>query len=879
MFAKLRSLWQTIWNRSRFERDLDDEMHFHLEARTDDLVRSGLSKQQATRRARIEFGSTEAHQVRVRETRGVTWVEDFAQDLRYGSRSLLKNPGLMLVAVLTLALGVGASSWLFSMLRQWVVEAVSFPQPDQLTVLWKLEIKKGWLSPVSTPDFLDWRAKNHVFAHLSAWTAEEFNFTGGTNPERMLGARVTPDFFPTLGVRPLAGRDFLDVEGQPGAAHVAIISYGLWRERFKSEMNNTIVKLDGEPYTIVGVVPEDFHFTLMGRANIWVPLVFTEKERADRATGWLNVIGRRKPGVAAATIEPAMTTIARNLELQYPGSNTNSGVHIDTLAKEIGKHVGDQAVYTAFIIGVCIALIACSNLAGIYLARGMTRRREMSVRLALGAKRSRLARQLLSENFLLMPAAIALGLLLASLGGNWVTNAIPFENRGYLPNYGRIYVDTSTIFYAIGVAALSVLLFSISPVIESYRLNLTGALKDSGSVTSASSSQRLRKLLVVCQIILALIVLVPAGLTAKSLAILLHADTGFRPDHVLTAQMSLPAAKYTDNSQRVAFYNQLLERLSALPQADLVGASQYIPFGHSSNDLDFWIDSRPEPGPGEIPSTLVTAVTPGYSAALGLSVVRGRFISNQDDSNALPAAVISQTLARRHFPDEDAVGHRLRLGRDDPAWYTIVGVVKDVKFYNLADRPANQTYIAFAQAPSPFMSLVLHTTANPLSLASSLQSTVWSLDKELPISGVLTLESRINNEEAPIRVFTQFASYFALLALFLAGIGIYGVMAYLVESRAREIGIRIACGAERQNILWLVLAGSLRLSLAGVSVGLLGAWAIARLLMNQLTGVNGNNFDVYALSIAVLGAAILFATLVPVRRATRVDPLIVLRCD
>jgi predicted permease len=879
MFPRLRSFWHTFWNRSRFERDLDDEMRFHLETRTGDLVRSGLPKEEARRRAGIEFGCAEAYQDRVRESRRVNWLEDFAQDLRYGARVLEKSPGLMLVAVLTLALGVGASSWLFSMLRQWVIEAVAFPNPDRLEVLWKLETKKGWNGPVSAPDFLDWRARNQVFESLSAWTSGEFNFTGGDVPERVQGARVSADFFRTLGVRPAAGRDFLSGEDQPGAAHVAIISDGLWRDRFKSELNSQVVKLDGEPYVIIGVVPEDFHFTLMGRANIWIPLVFTEKQRADRGTGWLNIIGRRKPEIAQTALEASMSTIARNIEKQYPDTNTNSGILINSLAKEIGKHVGDQAVYTAFIVGICIALIACSNLAGIYLARALTRRKEMCVRLALGAKRSRLARQLLSENALLLPAAIALGLLMANLGGKWVTSAIPYENRGYLPNYGRLTVDTATVLYAIAIAALSVLLFSISPVLEGYRLNLTGALKESGSATSVARSQRLRKLLVVCQIVLALIVLVPAGLTAKSLSILLSADPGFRADHVLTTQMSLPSTKYAKNPQRLAFYNQLLERLRHLPQVESVGASQHIPFGQSSSWLDFWIDGRPAPAPGEVPATLISAATPGYAAAIGLSVISGRFISAQDGPNMFPVVVISQTLAQRFFAHEDALGHKLRLGRDDATWYTIIGIVKDVKFYDLGDGPMNQSYVAFAQVPGPFMSLVLHTSTDPMTLSSALQRAVWALDKEQPISSVQTLETRINNQEAPIRNITQFSAYFALLALFLAGIGIYGVMAYLVESRTREIGIRIACGAERQNILWLVLAGSVKLAVTGISLGLLGAWAIARLLMSQLYGMTTNNLDVYALSIAVLCAAILFATLVPVRRATKVDPLVVLKCE
>jgi putative ABC transport system permease protein len=424
-----------------------------------------------------------------------------------------------------------------------------------------------------------------------------------------------------------------------------------------------------------------------------------------------------------------------------------------------------------------------------------------------------------------------------------------------------------------------VLLFTISPVLEGYRVNLTGALKESGNATSSAGGQRLRKLLVICQIVLALMVLVPAGLTSKSLSILMQADLGFRSDHVLTAQMSLPAAKYATSAQRLTFYDQLLERLRSLPQVESVGASQHIPFGHSSSWLEFRIKGRPEPAPGEVPSTLITAVTPGYSAAIGLSLLRGRFITEQDGSNALPVVVIDQTLAGRFFAHEEALGHKIRLGRDDATWYTIVGIVKDVKFYWPGDNPMNESYVAFAQAPGPVMHLVLRTTTDPMALASVLQSAVWAVDKEQPISGVQTLETRINNQEAPVRNITQFSIYFALLALFLAAIGIYGVMAYLVESRAREIGIRVACGAERRNILWLVLTGSLKLTLTGISAGLLGAWAIARLLMNNVFGVTISTLDVYAVSVVVLCVAVLLATLIPLRRATRVDPLTVLRCD
>ena len=738
--------------------------------------------------------------------------------------------------------------------------------------------EEGLEWPNSTPDFLDWRAQNHVLENLSAWISDEFNLTGGTIPERMEGARVTADFFRMLRVQPAAGRDFFNGEDQLGAAHVAIVSYGLWRERFKSELNQTI-KLDGETYTIVGVVPEDFHFPLMGRANIWVPLVFTDKRRSDRGTGWLNIIGRRKPEFAEATVAQAMSTIARDIEKEHPDTNTNAGVLINSLAKEIGKHVGDQAIYTAFIVGICIALIACSNLAGIYLARAWTRRREMAVRLALGAKKSRLARQLLSENALLMPAAIGLGLVIANLGGKWTTNSTPFENRGYLPNYGRITVDTTMVLYAIAVAVLSVLLFSISPVLEGYRLNLTGALKESGSSTSAAGGQRLRKLLVICQIVLAPMVLVPAGLTSKSLSIILQADLGFRADHVLTAQMSLPAVKYAKNAQRLAFYNQLLERLRSLPQVESVGASQHIPFGHSSSWLEFRIKGRPEPAPGEVPSTLITAATPGYSAAIGLSLLRGRFVTEQDGSSTLPAVVINQTLAGRFFAQEEALGHKIRLGRDDAAWYTIVGIVKDVKFYWPGDNPMNESYIAFAQAPSPVMHLVLHTTTDPMALAPAVQSAVWTLDKEQPLSGVQTLETRISNQVAPVRNITQFSVYFALLALFLAAIGIYGVMSLHVANRQREFGIRLAVGAAPGGLVRLVLADGALLAALGAVIGVAGAILVTRWMSSLLYEVSPTDPIVLATLPLGLAAIAIGSCYLPARRAAKSDPLTVLRTD
>jgi putative ABC transport system permease protein len=867
----------------RVDRDLDDELAFHLAMREAKNRAADVLESEAQAAAKKQFGNVARIKEACREMRTFMSLETFWQDVRYGARGLRKNTGLTLVAIVTLALGIGASSWLFAMLRQWVIEAVSFPHPEQLVVLWEIDTKRGWTGSASAPDYLDWKKDNHVLESLSAWTSSEFNVTGqgqSAAPQRIAGGRMGADFFHTLDVRPEMGRDFLESDAQPGAAHVAIISHGLWHDRFTADpdLTNKTLTLEGEPYAVIGVMPDDFHFTIMGRANLWVPLTFTDKERADRGTGWLKVIGRLKPGVTQDGAAEAMNVIARNLEKAYPDTNTHSGILVKTLAKEIGRNVGDQGIYTGFAVGICILLIACSNVAGIYLARTLARRKEMTMRLALGARRSRLARQLLSENTLLLPAAIGLGLLIAKIGGNWVTSVIPYENRGYLPNYGRVVVDSATIIYAMAIAAASVVLFSLAPVVEGYKLNLTGVLKESGS-SSTIRGQGLRKALVIAEIVLALTALVPAGLTVKSLSNLLNEDPGFRADHVLTARLSLPAVKYKDKIQWQNFYDRLLDRLRALPEVQAVGASQYIPFGHHNATLEFRIEGKPEPSPGQVPATQIAAVYPGYASAIGLSLLRGRFLSDQDRSESTPVIVINQTLERRYFGHEDAIGHRIRLGHRDPTWFTVVGVTNDVKLFDLGDRPEDQSYIAFAQSPARTMSLVLRTSGDPLLVSADLRNAVSSVDKELPLSDAETMEQLISNEEAPFRIFAQFSFYFALLALFLAGIGIYGVMAYLVESRAREIGIRMACGAEPSNIFWLVLAGSLKLVSAGVLLGLAGAWGVARLLAGMLHGISSSDPATYAVAVAVLVLAILLASLVPVRRATKVDPMLVLRCE
>jgi len=583
----------TFWRRLQAlaggnDRDLDDELAFHLAMREAKNRAADVPADQAQATAKRQFGNVAKIKEACREMHTLTFLETFWQDLRYGARGLKHNPMLALIVIVTLALGIGVSSCNFAILNQWVIEAVSFPHPDRLVVLWEMDTRKGSISTIPAPDYLDWKRENHVMETLSAWSSSEFSVTGGEVPQRISGGRVSADFFRTLGVRPFLGRDFLESDDQQGAAHVALVSYGFWRERLGGDPNlaGATLKLGGESYAVVGVMPDDFHFTLMGRANIWVPLAFPDADRADRSAGWLQVVGRLNPGITPARAREAVNVIASNLEKAYPETNTNTGIQLETLSQEIGRHVGNQGMYTGFVVGICILLIACSNVAGLYLARTLSRRKEMTMRLALGARRGRLARQLLSENILLLPAAIGLGLALAAEAGNWVTAVIPYENRGYLPNYGRIHVDLSTMIFALLISVLSVLLFSLAPILEGYKLNLTGVLKEIGSGTG-TRGQKLRKTLVVAHVVLALTTLVPTGLMVRFLIESLSQDPGFRTDHVLTARLSLPATAYKDEVQWRSFYDRLLEGVRALPQVEKVGASQYVPFGRYNATVTF----------------------------------------------------------------------------------------------------------------------------------------------------------------------------------------------------------------------------------------------------------------------------------------------------
>jgi putative ABC transport system permease protein len=808
-------------------------------------------------------------------------MQSVLQDLRYGIRTLAKTPGVALLIIVTLSLGIGSSTLLFNMVRQWLFNAVTFPHSEQLTVVWEIDTKKGWENSASAPDFTDWRAQNTVFENLTAWTTQNFNLTGKERPERILGARVSANFFQTLRAQPAMGRMFRPEEEQTGDSHVAILGYGLWHDRFNADPSEIgkQVTLDGETYTVVGVMPEDFHLPLMGRANLWVPLAFTDKERSDRLDGWLNVLGRLKPGVTLAQAQQAMDPIAARMEKLYPASNTNSGIFLNSLRHEVGKHVGDQGIYMSFCVGICILLIACANVGGILLARALGRQKEMALRISLGAGRFRIIRQLLTENVWLFLLSAGLGVLLATWGGEWVTSAIPFTNRGYLPNYGRLYADFSTLAYSVGIALFTSVTFGLAPALQSSNPNLTGTLKDAGSSASVSSrGRRMRKVLIVLEVSLALMSLVPAGLMIKWLKNINNEDLGFRPEHVLTAQIALPENKYADLHQSAAFYDGLLQRVRALPQVTSAATTQFIPFGDNYASSQVFFAGRPAPDPGAVPFTAITAVSPGYLPTVGLQLIRGRFVSDQDGPDSLPVIVINRTLADRYFSGQDPLGQKIQLGRESTTLLTVVGIVKDIRLNtDFSQPPSSESYIPFSQSPRRAMTIVLRSDGDPLPLISGLREAVASLDPDQPLSQLVSLSQLVNDQEAPYRVFTEFCNFFGLLALFLAAIGIYGVMAFIVSGRTKEIGIRMALGATPREVTSLVLAHSVRLTVVGIIFGLAGAAVLAQMLAGMLVGVSVTDPGIYLGAAVVLGAAILLASYVPARRAAAVDPMVALR--
>ena len=804
------------------------------------------------------------------------------QDLRYGVRMLAKNPGFTVVAVLTLAVGIGANTAIFSYLNAWLIKPLPYPQADRLFIFESHDKKRGWTaeSVTSTASFLDFQKQNTLFEQTVGWTSWNFNLTGDGNPALVEGGRVSWNYFDVLGAKPVLGRTFAQDEDGPGAPHVAVLSQGLWQSRYASDPKiiGRNIKIDGEAYTVVGVMPGTFQFPLMGIANVWTPLSLTDKDRADRGGSWFSAFGRLKPGVTSEQASAECAAIFARLESQFPQTNTNLTLLITSLADTIGRHEGVPQVTICLVIVGLVLLIACANVANLMLARATARTKEFAVRGALGATRPRLARQLLTESMLLFFVGGVGGAFFGLWGMKLIDSWIPGHVRGFLVNYGHVDLDVTTLAFTLGIALLCGLAFGSAPAFENARLDVNRTLKEAtGQASGSLRGARLRQVFVTAEIALAVVVLISAALLVKSFIISVHSSPGYNAESLMVAQLALPKTKYAQDWSERNFAEEVLARVRVLPQAVSVGAASSVPYGGFGQGVEVQALGKPAPRPGEKLGARYSAVSRDYLSTMQIGLVKGRLFNSADEQGR-PSVIINQTLARQFWPNEDPIGQKLQFGEQHTVC-TIVGVVQDIKMYYVRAQAERQMYVPLAQFPSATLGFVVRTSADSPSMAAAIRDAIWSVDRDQPVSSVEPLQTLISIANAGESVVNKLMVFFSALAMFLGAIGIYGVMAHLVSQRIHEIGIRIALGATPSQVLRLVISHGLKLALLGITIGVLVALGATRALSNQLYRVTPYDPPTFIGVVLLFGLVALAACYLPARRGTRVDPLVALRYE
>jgi putative ABC transport system permease protein len=871
-----------LFGASRHQRELAEEIESHLQMHTQDNLQRGMSPDGARRAAVLQLGSPEALKEQYRDQNGIPLLEHLFQDLRYAGRTLRRSPGFTALAALTVAVGVAGPTVMFSMAKAWILDPLPFAEPDALLDLRNLDSVSGDTSSVASADFLDW-SRTSQSIDIAGYRQRQFRVTGAGRAERLRGAEVTPNFFALLGVQPANGRLLDSRDAQPGSTKVAVISSGMWREHFSADPAHVgrTVHLDGEDYVIVGVLPERFQFTLMGQVSVWTALSFTPDEAANRRRRAVLGIGRLRESRTVEQARAELTGIAGDLSKKYPDTNARRTIRVTRLADEIRRHHDlGFLIPVLFAMVVCVLLVACVNVTNVMLARTSTRRQEVAVRLALGASRRRIVQQWLVEHVLLFVGASLLGVLLAVYGTNWVTQSIPIQNRQYLRNYAVLPVDRIVLLFAVLTGAACGVVFGWLPAWMGAKGDVQRDLRDtSARATTGKAGARLRSGLVVCEVSLALALLVSAGLLVVTSRNITHVDVGFEPRNLLTFQLSLDPAQYRNDAAVRSFYEQLSENLARQPGVLSAGAASLVPFGTEGRGTEFFIEGRPDPPASDTPFSALSQVTSEYAATVGLRLRRGRLLSASDGADEPKVAMINETLAARQFGDRDPVGQRIRLGRQSPDFWTIVGVVGDVKNYETIDSPQPQTYVPAAQRVSRQMTMVARTAGEPETFAGIVRGVVAGLDPAEPLSDVIAMEGRIHLVTGAFETMSTFVTFLGMVTLLLAGVGIYGVISYTFAQRTREIGIRMALGATRHDVAQLVLRQIRTFLAVGIVPGLTIAWILGHAMKAMLVGVTPTDWRLYLGMSIVLATVAVVAGLVPARRATTIDPMTALRYE
>jgi putative ABC transport system permease protein len=798
------------------------------------------------------------------------------QDVRYGFRMLAKRPGFTTVAVLTMALGIGANTAIFSVVNGVLLRQLPYKDPEKIVTIWQNSARSGIKrDDVSPANFLDWRERNRSFEEMSVIEPYSHSLTGEGEPESFKSWLVSDGFFKILGANALIGRTFLPEEHQPGNGQVIVLSYGLWQRRFGADKNlvGRQLILNGRPHTVVGVMPLEFQFPV--EREVWAPRPPRQSDQQNRGSTYMKVIARLKPGVTLAQAQEDMSAIAARLSQEYPQTNGEVGASVVPLPEQLTGHIRPTLIVLLAAVGF-VLLIACANVANLLLVRGAERQREFAVRAALGAGRARLVRQLFTESIVLAALGGLCGLLLAYWGSDLILAFSP----DHLLRGNRIGVDARVLGFALGVSALTALVSGLIPALQFSKPDLNEALKESGRTTSGSFARlRLRNFLVISEIALALMLLIGAGLLVKSFVRLLQVDPGFATERAVALEVHV-WGRYRTPEQRRNFFNESLGRISTLPGVEAAGAVSSLPFIEMDSSSAFTIDGKPAPLPGHEPSAARMTAAGDYFRAMNIPLRQGRLFNSFDQADATSVILINETMARRYWPGESAVGKKIAVADEgETLKFEIVGVVGDVRHNGLDSEPRPEFFVPHQQNPSGSMIFVVRTASDPQALLPAIKNQIWAINKNIAFDRAVTINQLLTKSLEQRRFTLLLLGAFALIALVMAGVGIYGLISFSTRQRTHEIGVRMALGAQTGDILKMIVRQGMILTLSGVAAGLAGAIVLTRFLQSMLFGVSVTDPATFIVLSLLLTAVALAASYIPARRAMKVDPMVALRYE
>ncbi|HSE23835.1 MAG TPA: ABC transporter permease [Pyrinomonadaceae bacterium] len=881
----LRDRIRALSGRDRVIEDIDREMRAHLDMQTEANIASGMDPARARDEAVRSFGHITNIRDDAYEVKGGGFLETLLQDMRYGARVLTKHRGFTAVAVLTLALGIGANTAIFSVVNELLLRPMAYRDAEKIVMLWEVTPEGRHQNTTSRANFRSWREQASSFEDISAFTDQRLNLTGEGEPEELSVQFATPELFKILGVDPILGRPLVS-EDAAAKSSVAVLSYGLWQRRFgaRPDIVGQSITLNGVPFLVVGVMPPSFQFHIKQRSGtgrppeLWSVLSMRTGALANDRGRFLSVVGRLKPGISVDQANAELRTIATRLSAEAPQFNFNYGAEVLPLREQFFGNIRRSLWLLLGAVGF-VLLIACANVANLLLSLATSREKEIALRAALGASRLRVVRQLLTESLMLAIFSSLMGLGFAWLGIKALIAISPKD----LVSLQDTNLNLKVLLWTLGVSVLTGIVFGLAPALHVTRLDLNNALKEGGKgeTGQAGGSRKLRSLLVVSEIALAVVLLASAGLLIKSFIRLQEVDRGFNSANVMTMVVRLPEAKYKEDQQVVDFFRQALDHITALPEVRAAGVINYLPFyGGLGSATGFTIDGQPVPAPGQEPTTDVRVADPGYFKTLEIPLLRGRQFSDTENREAKHVVLINEALARKYFPGEDPIGKRIDVGMfEGPNPTEIIGVVGNVRYETLIDSFEPAVYFPHPELAYSFMTFVVRTEGNPNAIAPALQREIRTLDPNQPVSDVRTMEQVMSDTFSRARFNTLLLALFAALATLLSAVGIFGVMNYSVALRTREIGLRVAIGAQPRQVLLLILRQGLVLTIVGVVIGLLAALALTRLLSGLLFGVAAVDPPTFATISVLLIAVSLVACYLPARRAMKIDPLLALRSD